>query len=146
LPGVDVAVLARLASEHDAVAVLRELEGALRALGARPGSQLALIGAVMERIASDTEIQRVEDVALAFDVSVRSLQRLFRTHVGVSPKWVIRRVRLKEAAARAESGALENWAQLAIALGYFDQSHLVNDFTSLVGRPPSDYMRSLTPR
>ena len=146
LPGIDPVTLARLASEHDAAGLLQELEGALRALGPRADSRLAMIGAVMERIASDVDIQRVEDAALAFGVSVRALQRLFRIHVGVSPKWVIRRVRLKEAAARAESGAVENWAQLATALGYFDQSHLVNDFTSMVGRPPSGYARSLTPR
>lgn len=146
LPGIDTAELARLAERHDGTALLLEIERALRALGACADARLDLVAAVMERITSDPEIQRVEDAARAFGVSVRALQRLFRSHVGVSPKWVIRRVRLKEAAARIESGAVESWAQLAIALGYFDQAHLVNDFTSMIGQPPSGYARSLTPR
>ena len=48
----------------------------------------------------------VADVAARHGVSVRTLQRLFRAQVGVSPKWVLRRYRLHEAAERIASGEI----------------------------------------
>jgi AraC-like DNA-binding protein len=50
------------------------------------------------------------------------------------------------AEARLATARLRAADGVAIGLGYFDQAHFVNDFTSMVGRPPSDYARSLTPR
>jgi AraC-like DNA-binding protein len=95
----------------------------------------------VERIAGDREILRVEQAAAALGVSERALQRLFREQVGVSPKWVIRRFRLQEAAAIVESGVEQNWADLANRLGYFDQSHLIREFTEIVGEPPAAYAK-----
>jgi AraC-like DNA-binding protein len=71
----------------------------------------------------------------------RRLQRLFADYVGVSPKWVMRRARLHEAALRAEAGgaASVNWAGLAADLGYADQAHLTRDFTATIGVPPTRY-------
>jgi AraC-like DNA-binding protein len=62
--------------------------------------------------------------------------------VGVSPKWVMRRARLHEAALRADGGEPVDWAALAFDLGYADQAHLTREFTATIGVPPSRY-RSL---
>jgi AraC-like DNA-binding protein len=73
---------------------------------------------------------------------VRRLQRLFAEYVGAPPKYVLRRARLHEAAARADdaaSGAGVDWAALAADLGYSDQAHLTRDFTAAVGAPPGRY-------
>jgi AraC-like DNA-binding protein len=82
---------------------------------------------------------RVTDVAARHGVSVRTLQRLFRRHVGVSPKWVLQRYRLHEAAERMAAGEATDLASLAQDLGYFDQAHFGNDFRRYVGVPPSAY-------
>jgi transcriptional regulator GlxA family with amidase domain len=42
----------------------------------------------------NTESNRVDDLARRVGVSTRTLERLFLEHVGVSPKWVLDRVRL----------------------------------------------------
>ncbi len=47
-----------------------------------------------------------EELAARFDIGVRNLQRLFGRYVGVSPKWVIRRFRLQEAAEQMEEGEI----------------------------------------
>jgi AraC-like DNA-binding protein len=83
----------------------------------------------------------VDAVAAAAGLSVRTLQRLFAEHVGVSPKTVIRRYRIYEAAERARAGARVDWATLAPELGYSDQAHLVRDFTAAFGMPPERYAR-----
>jgi AraC-like DNA-binding protein len=54
--------------------------------------------------AADRRITKVEDVACRFNLSIRTLQRMFHRYVGVSPKWLIRRYRLREAAERLASG------------------------------------------
>jgi AraC-like DNA-binding protein len=83
----------------------------------------------------------VDAVAAAAGLSVRTLQRLFAEHVGVSPKTVIRRYRIYEAAERARAGERVDWATLAPELGYSDQAHLVRDFTAAFGMPPERYAR-----
>ena len=90
-------------------------------------------------ITSDSALQRVDQLSVASGLSVRGLQRMFADYVGVSPKWVMRRARLHEAAARADSGEPVDWAALAADLGYADQAHLTRDFTATIGVPPSRY-------
>jgi AraC-like DNA-binding protein len=82
---------------------------------------------------------RVDQLADGLGLSVRRLQRLFAEYVGVTPKWVLRRARLHEAAARADRGVGIDWAALAADLGYADQAHLTRDFTAVVGAPPGRY-------
>jgi AraC-like DNA-binding protein len=90
-------------------------------------------------IIADPGLRRVEQLAEVSGQSARGLQRLFSDYVGVSPKWVMRRSRLHEAALRADSGDPLDWAQLAIELGYADQAHLSRDFTATLGVSPTRY-------
>jgi AraC-like DNA-binding protein len=86
----------------------------------------------------DRSVLRVADLAARLDVGVRALQRVFAEYVGVSPGRLIRRCRLQEAALRAAQGPLD-WAALAADLGYYDQAHLVRDFTAVIGAPPGRF-------
>lgn len=97
--------------------------------------------ALVERVAADRTITRVDELAAVAGAGVRGLQRLFRDHVGLGPKWVIRRYRLREVTERLAAGATVRWAELASELGYADQSHLSRDFTALFGEPPGWYAR-----
>ncbi len=90
-------------------------------------------------INSDPSLKRVDQLAAVSGLSVRRLQRLFREYVGVGPKWVMRRARLHEAAQRADSGDVTDWAAVAADLGYSDQAHLTREFTALIGVPPTRY-------
>ncbi|MER7519312.1 helix-turn-helix domain-containing protein [Streptomyces sp. NPDC126499] len=103
--------------------------------------------ALVDLVRGDRTVRRVSALARAAGLSARSLQRLFASHVGVGPKWVILRYRIHEALERAASGsaaAPPDWALLAAELGYSDQAHLVRDFTATVGVPPTAYARALS--
>jgi AraC-like DNA-binding protein len=115
----------------------RFLLGLLPALP--PDPQVAEVAALVEAITARPQLFRVDELARELDMPVRRLQRLFAEYVGASPKWVLRRARLHEAAARADEGAGIDWAALAADLGYADQAHLTRDFTAAVGAPPSRY-------
>lgn len=96
---------------------------------------------LVERIAADPTIARVETLARSEGVSPRQLQRRFADHVGLSPKNVVRRYRLYEAAERVRHGTPVDWAELAATLGYSDQPHLSRDFTAALGLSPGRYTR-----
>ena len=97
------------------------------------------VGALVSRITDDPGLRRVDELSAASGMTARTLQRLFADYVGVSPKWVMRRARLHEAAEHADSGEPVDWALLASDLGYADQAHLTRDFTVTIGVPPARY-------
>lgn len=109
--------------------------------------QVERIGRILALAEANTGLTSVKDLAAASHLGVRTLQQLFSEYVGVSPKWVIRRYRLHEAADRLASGEQLDLSSLALALGYFDQAHFSSDFQKFVGKAPAAYRRqSSTPR
>ncbi|MBM9466912.1 helix-turn-helix domain-containing protein [Nakamurella leprariae] len=106
-----------------------------------PPPVLAELTALLDAVAADPTVVRVEQLAALAGWSVRGTQRVFRAMVGVSPKWVITRLRLLEAAHRLELEPELNVAELAVQLGWYDQAHLTRDFRRLLGRPPGRYAR-----
>jgi AraC-like DNA-binding protein len=98
---------------------------------------LGLIGVMID----DRSLVRVEQVAALGGLSARSLQRLFATYVGVPPKAVLSRYRLQDAAAAIDAGLVDDLADLAASLGWFDQAHFSRDFRAVVGVTPSAYQQ-----
>jgi AraC-like DNA-binding protein len=127
----------------DAVrAAVAELEGSLRRRIPPPDPVGDQVADWVERIAGTPDVHRVDQAAELFGTAARQLQRLFAEHVGVGPKWVIRRFRLHEVTERMASrttGGTVDWAGLAADLGYADQAHLTRDFTAMFGEPPTSY-------
>ena len=117
---------------------IAEVEAFLRARMPAPDPNVELIDDLYAAILADPAITRVQHLGAHCGLSVRSLQRLFREYVGVSPKWVLQRVRLHEAAERMNEGRA-SWARLALDLGYFDQAHFIKDFKAVIGRSPAEY-------
>ncbi|MHA3702836.1 DUF6597 domain-containing transcriptional factor [Jatrophihabitans sp. YIM 134969] len=104
-----------------------------------PDALAAELAALVERAETDRTLTRAEHLAGLAGVGLRTLQRQFGEYVGVGPKWVVQRCRLLDVAAAAHDDAPVDWADLAVELGYSDQSHLIRAFTTLVGRPPATY-------
>jgi AraC-like DNA-binding protein len=115
------------------------VEAFLRTVSPPIDEDAAEAGRIVDLARADRSIARVDDLAARASIPVRPLQRLFHDYVGVSPKWVIRRFRIQEAAERlATSGDMDAVA-LAGDLGYCDQAHFIRDFKAQVGRTPGAY-------
>jgi AraC-like DNA-binding protein len=99
------------------------------------------IGNIVDEIAENREIVSVEQVVELGRFGKRTLQQLFKSYVGVGPKWVINRYRLHEAVERLQEGAHISFTELAMELGYFDQAHFNRDFRKLVGCTPATFAR-----
>lgn len=127
-------------AEPDARRCARLAEDFFRARLPPMPAPIARLRDLVEHLASDPDITRMEQVAALAGLDPRGLQRRFRAAVGVSPKWVLKRYRLHEAAELLARPEPQDMAALALRLGYFDQSHFIRDFKAVVGQSPGQYV------
>lgn len=70
--------------------------------------------------------------------SPRHLSRLFRQGAGMGAKSFLRVTRVNQAVRRLSAGPV-SLTFLAQELGYYDQSHFIHDFSSVMGLSPGAY-------
>ncbi|WP_314147237.1 helix-turn-helix domain-containing protein [uncultured Leifsonia sp.] len=144
VPGTREAVQAAVPAVRDRMAAgddggaLDAFEDAIAGLAA-PGSDAALVDAIVAAVEEDRDLLRVEQLADRFGLGVRSLQRLVAGHIGFGPKWLIQRYRLQEAAALLRADDPPPIGMLAADLGYADQAHFTREFKAVVGATPGAY-------
>jgi AraC-like DNA-binding protein len=102
----------------------------------------ALLANQLVAVAEESDALRVGDLAGKLAVSARTVERLARTHIGVTPAALIRRRRIQEAAERLRLQPELDLAQLAVEIGYADQAHLSHDFARILGLTPGNYRRA----
>ncbi len=86
--------------------------------------------------------QSVQEVLSPFGLSLRRLQQLFKTQVGLSPKQYQRLARFRKAMNRMQQYPV---AENAIdGLGYYDWSHFSKDMQYYFEMSPTDYVRHLS--
>jgi AraC-like DNA-binding protein len=76
----------------------------------------------------------LEWVARQAGLSARQFRRRCLEASGLTPKHLCRVLRFRHACAMA--GQTADWAEVAAAAGYFDQSHLIRDFREFTGSTP----------
>jgi AraC-like DNA-binding protein len=133
-------LLATVLAETDDDARAAVLDGALAPFAPEPPADYLDLQDLLRRMVDDRSLVRVDQVAREAVMSVRSLQRLFAGYVGLSPKAVLARYRLQDAATSIDAGQVTDLASLAADLGWFDQAHFSRDFRSVVGVTPSAYL------
>jgi AraC-like DNA-binding protein len=111
-----------------------------RRLADRPTHHSA-VGIALHQIMTTRGRMRVRNIAKAVDLSERRLSEIFLNEVGLAPKVFSRIQRFQAALALAGETPRPDWAELAVACGYFDQSHLIRDFVQFSRCTPTDYVR-----
>lgn len=87
----------------------------------------------------------LEDLARAAAISRFHFARLFRASTGHSPMAFLLRLRIARAQDMLRAGN-RRVAEIAAALGFFDQSHFARTFRRLTGQSPREYARGCPPR
>lgn len=98
-----------------------------------------LVNRLVAFVEERSDVTRVAQICAAFDLSERSLQRLVHRRLGLTPKWLIQRRRLQEAAERLRDGAT-SLVEVAALLGYADQPHFTRDFTRVTSMTPGEFV------
>lgn len=86
----------------------------------------------------------VADIAEETGFSQRRFIELFEGEVGLTPKLFARIQRFQCVLRRVHRATDVDWSDVAVDCGYFDQSHLINDFRSFAGMTPTDYVAQKT--
>lgn len=81
----------------------------------------------------------VRAVTRELGFSPRRFIQVFSSQVGLKPKIFCRILRFQRARVLAEELDMPDWAELAVACGYFDQSHMIKDFKEFSGSTPKIY-------
>ncbi len=97
-----------------------------------------LVDRVVNLVEERLDLLTVAQLCAETGLSERALQRLIHRRLGLTPKWLIQRRRLHEAAEqlRTSTGTL---AETAALLGYADQAHFTRDFSRVTGSTPSRF-------
>jgi AraC-like DNA-binding protein len=99
-----------------------------------------VVTATVKRILESHGNARVEALARELAIGRRQLERLFRLHVGMSPKRLSQIARFSWAATHLQ--ATRPLSRLALSAGYSDQAHFVRSFTAFAGAPPTRLLAS----
>ncbi len=86
-------------------------------------------------------VPSVPDVARRVGLSHRRFIQVFAAEVGLTPKLYCRVLRFQRARSLALQTDAPDWAKLAVACGYYDQSHLIRDFEEFSGVSPTQHPR-----
>ncbi|TAL32697.1 MAG: AraC family transcriptional regulator [Spirochaetes bacterium] len=76
-----------------------------------------------------------------FDLSKRSMQRIFRERTGLSPKKYAEIVRFEHCIALL--GRHRDTTTAALEAGFYDQSHCIREFRRLCGLTPLEFSRAM---
>jgi AraC-like DNA-binding protein len=129
--------LARTTRSPDAFAILLQfLEE--RATARRACRPTAAIHALLEYIRRHpASPPRIHEFASTVGSSERHIRRLSQELTGRSTKYFHRIRRLQHAVSLADTACTTDWTGVAIASGYYDQAHMINEFRALTGTSPS---------
>jgi AraC-like DNA-binding protein len=80
---------------------------------------------------------RIQAMARRADLGLRQFERRFVQQVGVSPKLFARIARFEAALDRMARSPQGSWTEVAHRFGYYDQMHMVHDFSRFTSETPT---------
>lgn len=89
------------------------------------------------------ELGRIQSVGVVTEqigMSVRRFSDVFRDEVGLTPKVYSRVMRFQSVLQRVAAMREVDWADVALACGYYDQPHFIHDFRAFSGLTPTQYL------
>ena len=98
------------------------------------------VSAALEMFGKNQGGPRVREAAKYLCLSQRRFIQVFKGEVGMTPKLFSRIQRFQQTRTFIQQNPSINWAVLAVALGYFDQSHFIREFLEFSGLSPTLYI------
>lgn len=133
--------LDRIAERVASGTVAVELDAVLIAWLAKRPPESNKTDAAIRAMGSFQGVERIDAVAARLGISRRQLERLFLDDVGISPKRYAMLGRCHRAMKALSVRARISLAEVALEMGYADQSHMTREFVRLIGETPSRLLR-----
>lgn len=139
------AMLDGLAEDGSPEDWLQTLEAIIREKAERLGRPpLDPISTRFEALSFSNPTASVSDFAREVGIEQRRLERLIRRDFGMAPKQVLRRSRALDMASQLRGVADQAEAD-ELELRYYDQSHLIREFSELFGMSPRQFVATPQP-
>lgn len=100
-----------------------------------------IIKSVVETILTINGKISVNDLSRQLGVDRRQLERKFSSEIGLSPKQLIKTIRLQTAFKMLLNKEFANLADLAYENDYYDQAHFIKDFKDFTGFTPKEFYK-----
>lgn len=84
----------------------------------------------------------VDMLAKHHHVTNRTLERLFNTHTGVSPKEFISVIRFQSVLGKLMLSSGDSLFGIAVEAGYYDHAHMTREVKKMTGHTPSEIIQS----
>lgn len=132
----------RLAAAADDDTRVGDLLHALHAMQ-RPADAAArrLVEHAASRLSVNAGSLSVRHLAAELNLSERRVQQLFATQLGLAPSVWRRLQRLHGTLRLLRTAESPKWTEIALCAGYYDQSHLINEFRALCGLTPQQFLQ-----
>lgn len=110
-----------------------------------PSSEDQLVSCALSTIHKRGGLIRIQNLADILGTSLSPLERRFKDIVGTSPKRYAGLVRLNTLFDLI-AGASGSFAELALRMGFHDQSHFIHEFKSMTGLTPQSFLEQQPPK
>ena len=95
------------------------------------------ITAISNELSNNTPSSNIGQYAYKANMSIRNFERRFSEQIGISPKLYFRLARFNNAVVTKLKYPQKNWTAIAHECGYYDQTHMIKDFTGFTNLNPS---------
>lgn len=95
-------------------------------------------------LSNKTEKLRITDLQKITNTSPKTLERAFKSEIGMTPKMFQRLLRFNQAKLYIQENRYTDWWEVVIRFGFYDHSHLISEFQTFSGFTPMQYMRMLS--
>jgi len=97
---------------------------------------------ILKKGAGGTSIRTLQTLT---NTSAKTLERSFKTEIGMSPKMYQRLLRFNQARQYLEEhgGGQGDWWEIVIRFGFYDRSHFISEFRFFTGQTPKQYIYNL---
>jgi transcriptional regulator GlxA family with amidase domain len=138
LPAAPTEAVRRIMTDaaYDRTQLARVLRAWLLPVAAGIDDRAQLVNEACRLAEEDPGLTRAADLAARLGVSPRSLERLVRSYIGMTPKWLIECRRLQYAATTLFAAPDTDLSELAAELGYIDYSHFFRQYHRVLGESP----------
>lgn len=99
------------------------------------------IDAIYEKIIASTASDQLSHLLEGFSFGARTLQRQFQKRLGITPKKLMRIVRINHIWERIQTNPQIDYQDLIFEGNYFDQTHFIKDFKAITGETPDLFFK-----
>ncbi len=98
-----------------------------------------ITNSVIDLISNSQQKVKIKNIAKYYNISLRQLERKFNTSVGVTLKEFTKIIRFKNTTKYIATNPQKSLLHIAFDNGYYDHSHLTNEFKQIAGKLPTEF-------